>query len=267
MKIVTWNVNGYRSITGQNPSKRFDKVTKENKLFSYIEREKPDILCVQETKSDLEQIDEALRAPEGYESWFNSCKVKKGYSGVAVFSRVKPASVGFGVGIPEFDDEGRIIEADFGDFILYNIYFPKGYTDHERLDYKMRFYDALFAYINKQVKAGRKIIVCGDYNTAHKEIDLARPKENVNVSGFLPVEREKFDEVLAVGFVDAFRVNNSEGGWYSWWSQRGRARENNIGWRIDYHLITENLVGSLKEVTYRMEEQGSDHCPVVMEMR
>jgi exodeoxyribonuclease-3 len=267
MLITTWNINGYRSIAGQNPSKRYDTVTKENKLFAYIESEKPDILCMQETKASLDQIDEALRTPEGYFSFYNDCKVKKGYSGVAMFSKIEPKSVKYGIGIPRFDDEGRILEADFGDFTLFNIYFPKGYADDaERLGFKLEFYDALFEYIDKLREKQPYIIVAGDYNTAHKEIDLARPKENTGTSGFLPVEREKLDQLVKNGYVDALRQVSDKGEIYSWWSQRGQARRNNIGWRIDYHFVTKEMAKSIKSVEYQMQQQGSDHCPVAMEL-
>lgn len=266
LKIVTWNINGYRAIAGQNPKRKYDKVIKENKLAEYIEQEKPDILCMQETKASLEQINEDLRYPEGYFGYYHSCSVKKGYSGVVTFTKNKPVKVNDKIGIERFDGEGRIIETDFDDFVLFNVYFPKGYTDDPRLDYKMDFYDAFFEYAGKKKKEGRKIIVCGDYNTAHTEIDLARPKENVNTSGFLQIERDKLDWLLKEGYIDAYREFIKEGGNYTWWSQRGRARENNVGWRIDYHFITENMLPHLKNAYQQPDAEGSDHCPVVLEI-
>ena len=265
-KIITWNINGYRAISGQNPKKKYDKVIQENKLFEYIEKEKPDIICMQETKASEEQINEELRYPPGYVGYYHSCSVKKGYSGVVTFSKKEPKNVNLKIGIDKFDGEGRILETDFGDFVLFNIYFPKGYTDDPRLDYKMEFYDALFDYIEKLKKKGKKIIVSGDYNTAHQEIDLARPKENTNTSGFLQIERDKLDWMTEQGWVDSFRQFEKEGGHYTWWSQRGRARENNVGWRIDYHFITENLLPNLKNAYQQPEAEGSDHCPVVIEL-
>ncbi|MFW6276853.1 MAG: exodeoxyribonuclease III, partial [Bacteroidota bacterium] len=241
MKIISWNINGYRSVSGQNPSRKYDKITKENKLFEYIEKESPDILCMQEIKADVEQIKPELLCPEGYHSFYNPAKSKKGYSGVAVFSREKPRSVKMGLGIDRFDIEGRILELDFEDFIIFNIYFPKGYADSDRLEYKLDFYDALFEYTEKLKKQGKKLIISGDYNTAHKEIDLARPKQNVGTSGFMPVERLKLDRLADNGYIDTFRAVVSEGGHYTWWSQRGRARENNVGWRIDYVFVTKGL--------------------------
>ncbi len=266
MKIVTWNVNGYRSIVGQNPSKRYDKISRENKLFDFIQRNQPDILCIQEVKADVEQIEPELQKPDGYIAIYNTCKIKKGYSGVAIFTKIEPKDTILEIGKEEFDSEGRFIRLDFEKFTLLNIYFPKGYTDHERLDFKMRFYDEIYRYLRNLKKETKNIIVSGDYNTAHKEIDLARPKENQNVSGFLPLEREKMDELVDMGFVDAFRLFTKEGGHYSWWSQRGRARENNVGWRVDYHFVSKEMVPYVEKCYMLPNEFGSDHCPVVLEI-
>ncbi|MCX6154311.1 MAG: exodeoxyribonuclease III [Candidatus Kapabacteria bacterium] len=265
MKIVSWNINGIRAITGQNPSKRLDKIVHENKLFAYIENENPDLICVQETKADFDQINEDLRCPPSYHAFYHSCERKKGYSGVATFSKNEPLNVRTKFGNEEFDCEGRVLEADYGDFIHYNIYFPKGYTDHERLDYKLRFYDWIFSVINEQRDKGRKIIVSGDYNTAHKELDLAHPKENKDVSGFLTIEREKLDYIIQQGYHDSFREFCSEGNNYTWWSNRSNSRGKNIGWRIDYHFVTENLLKSLTSASIHPEAHGSDHCPIVLE--
>jgi exodeoxyribonuclease III len=266
MKIITWNINGYRAITGQNPSKRFDKVTKENKLFDFIKSENPDIICLQETKASPEQIDEELREPEGYTGYYHSCVSKKGYSGVVTFTKIKPEKINCKLGIEKFDVEGRIVETHFKDFILLNIYFPKGYTDSERLDYKMEFYDALYKHIDNIIKVNKNIIICGDYNTAHKAIDLARPNENENTSGFLLVEREKLDLLIDRGYIDCFRSFINEEGHYTWWSQRGRSRENNIGWRIDYHFCSKNMKKLIKNCYQLPEIYGSDHCPVALEL-
>ncbi|MFA6571532.1 MAG: exodeoxyribonuclease III [Bacteroidota bacterium] len=267
MKIVSWNINGYRAVTGQNESKRFDVVTKENKLFSYISAEKPDIICLQEIKADLEQITEELRSPKGYNSYFHTCSVKKGYSGVAIFSKTEPLELNNKFGKEKFDGEGRFLEVKFKDFTLFNIYFPKGYTDNDRLDYKLEFYDEFFRYIQKLLKKEKNIIISGDYNTAHHEIDLARPKENVNTSGFLEVERKKLDELVKLGFIDSFRMFDNKNGTYSWWSQRGRARENNVGWRIDYNFVSQSLKDKVKNAYIQPHILGSDHCPVVLELK
>lgn len=266
VKIITWNVNGYRSIVGQNPSRRYDKVTQQNRLFDFVERIQPTVLCIQEVKADIEQIQPELLSPEGFFHFYNTCKTKKGYSGVAIFSKIQPNNVSYEIGIDKFDAEGRFIELDFGSFILLNVYFPKGYTDHERLDFKLEFYDGIYNYLRKIRKKQRKIIISGDYNTAHKEIDLARPKENINTSGFLLVERQKLDELEQMGFVDALRIFISEGGHYSWWSQRGRAKENNVGWRVDYHFVSDELVPFVRNCYMLPQETGSDHCPVVLEI-
>ncbi|MDC1068411.1 exodeoxyribonuclease III [Candidatus Kapabacteria bacterium] len=266
MKIISWNINGYRAITGQNPKKKYGKIIKDdNVLFRYIEQENPDVICLQETKSDIEQIREDLKAPPGYNHYYHSCRRKKGYSGVVTFSKQKAESSKIDFSIERFDHEGRFIETDFGDFILMNIYFPNGTSSRERVDYKLDFYDALFSYIDSYLKDGRKVIVCGDYNTAHTEIDLARPKDNINTSGFLLEEREKLDEIFARGFVDSFRIFNKEPDNYTWWSQRGRARENNVGWRIDYHLVSENLAPDIKKSYHQPDSLGSDHCPIILE--
>lgn len=266
MKIISWNINGYRAVTGQNASKRFDKITKENKLFKFIEDENPDIICLQEIKAEPSQILEELRTPLGYHSYYNYSKGKKGYSGVAVFTKIEPLNVNDSIGIERFDMEGRILECKYENFSLFNIYFPKGYTDNERLDYKMDFYNALFDYLKKHYAPEHNIIICGDYNTAHKEIDLARPKDNTNTSGFLIEERVKLDELIELGFTDAFRLVNTEPNHYTWWSQRGGARDKNIGWRIDYHFITDNLKNNVKNCTQRPDVLGSDHCPVILDI-
>jgi exodeoxyribonuclease-3 len=201
MKIITWNVNGYRAVTGQNSSKRKDEVTRENKLFALIEKEQPDIICLQETKADENQIDETLRMPYGYTGTYHSCTSKKGYSGVVTFSRVKPENVKCKLGIDEIDCEGRIVESDFGDFVHLNIYFPKAYDDMTRMDFKLKFCDIIFNYTQDLRKHGRKVIISGDYNTAHTEIDLTYPQRNVKTSGFMPIEREKLDRLVDNGYV------------------------------------------------------------------
>jgi exodeoxyribonuclease III len=267
MKIITWNINGYRSISGQNPSKRYNKVTKKNTLFEYINNEKPDILCLQETKALPEQIDEALRVPEGYYAYYNSCQTKKGYSGVVTFTTREANKVNYKTGIEKFDVEGRLVELHFENFIILNIYFPKGYADSERLEYKLEFYDFILEYCNNLKKSKKYIIISGDFNTAHHSIDLARPEQNINTSGFMPVEREKLDKYIEFGFVDSFREIVKEGGHYTWWSQRGRARENNIGWRIDYHFCSKELKKSIIDSFLQPEVLGSDHCPVILEIK
>lgn len=266
MKIVSWNINGIRAILGQNPKRKYDKIENDNKLFKYIDIEKPDILCLQETKAEESQINEDLRYPPGYVGYYNHCKIKKGYSGVVTFSKKEPLDVKYGFGIEKFDNEGRFIETDFGDFTLMNVYFPNGTSGRDRIDYKLEFYDALFAYSEKLRKKGKSIIICGDYNTAHNEIDLARPKENEKNSGFLPEERVKIDEILSMGYIDSFRKFESKGEKYTWWSNRGGSRERNIGWRIDYHMVSDNLMPHVTNSYHREDIWGSDHCPIIIEL-
>jgi exodeoxyribonuclease-3 len=266
MKIISWNVNGIRSILGQNPSKKFDTVIKDNQLFQFIKQENPDILMIQETKAEPEQINEELRYPEGYYGYFNSSRAKKGYSGVVTYSKIQAKSVNISIGIEKFDIEGRIVETDFEDFVLLNVYFPNGTSGQHRVDYKLEFYDALFSYLEKHRKAGRNIIVSGDYNTAHHEIDLARPKENIATSGFMPIERVKLDFIESLGYTDSFRMFNSEPNNYTWWSNRARARENNVGWRIDYHFVYGRLAGKVNNSYHLPLVEGSDHCPIVIEI-
>jgi len=265
-KIVTWNINGYRSIVGQNASRKWDTVEKDNKLFRFISRESPDVLMLQETKAHLDQILPELQSPEGYNSFFSNCTVRKGYSGAAIVTKKEPDEVIFNFGIDEFDSEGRLAAVRFDNDLYVGVYFPNGGKGDDRVDYKLRYYDALFDWIGQYKSRGMKIIVSGDYNTAHKEIDLARPKQNIKTSGFLPHEREKLDEVVDMGYTDAFRFFNKEPHHYTWWAQRGRAKENNVGWRIDYHFVSENLLGDMKNCYHLPDEPGSDHCPVVLEL-
>lgn len=266
MKIISWNVNGIRAILGQNPKRKYDKISNDNKLFDYVEKENPDILMIQETKAMEEQINPELRAPKGYYAFYHSADKKKGWSGVATFSKKKPDIVETKIGIDDIDIEGRILRTDFDSLSVFNIYFPNGTSGMDRVDYKLYFYDKLFEYV-EQVKAeGKSILVSGDYNTAHNEIDLARPKENINTSGFMQIERDKIDKIVDLGYIDTFRMFNKEGEHYTWWSQRGRARENNVGWRIDYHMITDDIKDKVKDSYHQAEQQGSDHCPIIIEL-
>ncbi len=265
MKLVSWNVNGIRAVTGQNPSRRFDVVTQENKFFDFVYKENPDLICIQETKASQDQIKPELISPEGYYYYYNDCKVKKGYSGTALFTKIKPISVNYGIGIPKFDDEGRILISEFDQFIHFGVYFPKGYADHERLTFKLDFYDALTDYIKNLLDKGKSVVVAGDYNTAHHEIDLARPDENIGTSGFMPIEREKLDKLNEIGMIDSYRQFVKDNGNYTWWSNRARARERNVGWRLDYHFISNSLLKYLKSADQFPDVHGSDHCPVMVE--
>ena len=267
MKIVSWNINGYRAISGQNPKMRYGEKVQINDLFDYMDEEKPDIMLMQETKSHKEQIKPELLAPKGYESYFASCKIKKGYSGVAVFTNKTPDYVNDSIDVDRFDDEGRVIEIGIDNLSIFNVYFPNGKQGQDRVDYKLDFYDALFAKANERRKEGKKVIVSGDYNTAHTPIDLARPDSNHETSGFLPEERKKIDEIVAMGYSDAFRLFDDSPDNYTWWSPRGRAREKNVGWRIDYHFISNDLIPQVKDSYHRIKRLGSDHCPIVLELK
>jgi exodeoxyribonuclease-3 len=252
IKIISWNVNGIRAA-------------KRKGLMDYLAAEKPDIFCVQETKASPEQLDEELTSPRDFHVLYHSCTRKKGYSGVATFSRIPPVSCSTGFAIDRFDEEGRVVQTDYGDFVLLNVYFPNGGMEG-RLQYKLEFYEAFFAYCETLRKQGKKLVICGDYNTAHKEIDLARPKENTQTTGFMQVERDWIDKIIADGYVDTFREFNKEPGWYTWWSMQTFARKRNIGWRIDYHFVTEDLMDKVVNASIQMDVEGSDHCPVVLEL-
>jgi len=248
MKIYSWNVNGIRAI-------------KNKGFIEWVTSEQPDILCIQETKIQENQISEELKNIEGYYSYF-SCAEKKGYSGVAIYTKQKPISVMHGIGIEKFDSEGRILIAEFEDFTLFSIYFPNGQKDENRLNYKMEFYDELLDHCEKLREKGKKLIICGDYNTAHNAIDLKNPKSNEKYSGFLPIERAWMDKFISHGYVDTYRYLHAEVIKYSWWSYRFKAREKNAGWRLDYFFVTEDLLSNIKEADILNEVIGSDHCPV-----
>jgi exodeoxyribonuclease-3 len=252
-RILSWNVNGIRAAYKKG-------------FVHWLPKENPDIICIQETKAMKEQLPDDLINIGKYNSYFSSAE-RKGYSGVATYSKAEPVSVSNGIGIKKFDSEGRFLITDFVDFLLFNIYFPNGKAKKERLQYKMDFYDSFLKHLNKLTKQGKKIVVCGDVNTAHKEIDLARPKENEKISGFLPEEREWIDKLLQAGFIDTFRVFNDKGENYSWWDMMTRARDRNVGWRIDYFFISENLSSNLKSATILPDVMGSDHCPVGIELK
>ncbi len=230
--------------------------------MGWFKNEGADIVCLQETKASEDQVPSEIKHIPGYHSYFTSPKEKKGYSGVCLFSREEPESVRYGFDIKRFDNEGRIIIADYRRFILMNIYFPNGKMSRERLDYKMAFYDAFLDYADGLKKEGRKIIICGDVNTAHTELDIARPKENSKHSGFLPEERAWMDKFEAHGFIDAYRVFEKEGGHYTYWDMVTRARERNVGWRIDYFYVNDGLRKSLKSAFIQADVPGSDHCPI-----
>lgn len=252
IRILSWNVNGIRAAYKKG-------------ILDWFKKEKPDILCLQETKAHPEQLTDDLLNVNGYTSFFSSAE-RKGYSGVVTYTKTEPLQVLNGIGIKKFDSEGRFIITGFETFTLFNIYFPNGKASKERLKYKMDFYEAFLKHTKKLLKQGKELVICGDVNTAHKEIDLARPKENEKTSGFLPEEREWMDRFVKAGFIDTFRLFNDEPGNYTWWDMITRARERNVGWRIDYFYVSKNLKDKVKSAFILPEVMGSDHCPVGIEL-
>lgn len=253
MKIISWNVNGIRAVAKKG-------------FHEFLQQHAPDVLCLQETKAHPDQLTEDILAPEGYEVFWSSAE-KKGYSGVATFTKKSPDKILYGLGEDRFDSEGRTIITEYKDFVLFNIYFPNGQKDDERLQYKMDFYDTFLKVSEKYRKAGKKVVTCGDYNTAHKEIDLTHPKANEKYSGFLPMERAWLDHYIDHGYIDTFREFNKNPEQYTWWTYRQGAREKNVGWRIDYFFISKELKNNLKNAFILQEIHGSDHCPLGIELK
>ena len=252
MRLLSWNVNGIRAAQRKG-------------FVDWVSQVGPDVLCIQETKASPEQLSEELTAMPGYHVYFSSAE-RKGYSGVATYSNVEPRDVAHGFGIEKFDSEGRILRMDYADFTLFNIYFPNGKSSEERLDYKMEFYDAFLEHLDQLKGQGRNVLVCGDVNTAHKEIDLARPKPNEKISGFLPVERAWMDQWVSHGYVDTLRMFNQEPGQYSWWDARGGGRSKNVGWRIDYFFVSESIKDKVTGAFIMPDVMGSDHCPIGIDL-
>ncbi len=252
MKLISWNVNGIRAAVKKG-------------FLRYLDDEQPDILCIQESKAHKNQLSSEILEDHGYYTYWHS-GIKKGYSGVATFCKEKPLYVQEGLGIDKYDNEGRVLLTEHENFLLYNIYFPNGQKDETRLQYKLDFYDDLLPIINEQTESGNNVIVTGDWNTAHKSIDLARPKENINTSGFMPIEREKINHYISHGWIDTFRLFHDEPNRYSWWTYRFGARERNIGWRIDYFFINQGLIEKCVNADIHHEIYGSDHCPVSLEL-
>jgi len=253
VRLISWNVNGIRAVHKKG-------------FLDWLADESPDVLCIQETKAQPEQLPHELLQPVGYHTCWESAE-RKGYSGVATFCQTAPLSSQGGLCAAEFDVEGRVLMTEHPGFKLFNVYFPNGKHSPERLDFKLRFYAAFLQYCADLLAQGERLIVCGDVNTAHKEIDLARPRENENVSGFLPEERAWVDRYLAHGFVDAFRAFHPDAeGQYTWWHYITNARARNIGWRIDYHLVSENLMPAVTDAAILADIMGSDHCPIVLEL-
>ena len=250
MQILSWNVNGIRAGVKKG-------------FHDWFTSKSPDILCLQETKAFPDQLVGLSLPPSGYYAYWNNPE-KKGYAGVAVFTREKPQKVLYDFTDDSFNTEGRAIIAEYKDFVLINVYFPNGGMGPERLKYKLNFYDKFLAYVDSL--ENRKILICGDVNTAHKEIDLARPKANEKNTGFLPEERDWIDKLILHGYTDTFREFNKNPGQYSWWDYKTRSRERNVGWRIDYFFATEKLMKQMKDAFILPDVYGSDHCPVGIEL-
>ncbi len=253
-RLFSWNVNGIRACGRKG-------------FLDWLAASKPDILGLQETRALPEQLEEKLLHPDGYQVHYNPAE-KKGYSGVALYTRSAPESVILGgLDQPRFDDEGRLIIADYGDFLFYTGYFPNGGNDLSRVPFKLDFSEAVLQHAEAQRKAGRSIVICGDLNTAHKEIDLANPKSNKKNTGFLPEEREWLTRLVDHGYIDIFRgLHPGEEGRYTWWSNRAGVRERNVGWRIDYFFISPDLKGRVVAARIHADVLGSDHCPIELEL-
>lgn len=253
VKLLSWNVNGIRAV-------------KNKGFLDWLKEEAPDVLCLQETRATPEQLDQELLSPPGYHTCWNY-PAKKGYGGVATFSREEPRRVKRNFDNEILDGEGRMLLTEHPGFVLLNVYFPNGKKDAIRLKYKMDFYREFLKFIDSLKSQGQKLVICGDVNTAHREIDLARPKANENVSGFLPEEREWLDELIRHGYADTFRHFHQEAGQYTWWDLKSRARERNVGWRLDYFFVSENLVPALANAFILPGVTGSDHCPVGISLK
>ncbi len=254
MKIITWNVNGIRAVYKKG-------------FIEFVEREEPDLLCLQETKAHPEQCEPALLHPAGMKGFWSSA-VRRGYSGVATFVKSDPKNVAYGWGITLYEAEGRIVITEHQDFKLYNIYFPNGGSGQERHDFKQKFLADLNAHLKPLVESGEKIIVVGDYNVAYLQIDVHDPVRLSKESGFLPEERSWFESFLELGFIDTFRhFYPNEPEQYTWWDYRTRARIANRGWRIDHICVTANLLPQLVRAQILAGQEGSDHCPVLLEIK
>lgn len=255
ISLISWNVNGVRAA--------------ERKGFlGWLSKHKYDIVCIQETKvHDPCILSSELVNPDGYDSYWACSTKKKGYSGVAIFSLLKPKNIKTDFGKNILSNEGRVLQLDFDKFTLLNVYFPNGGASPERLNYKLEFYKEFLQYIKKLEKSGKRVIFCGDVNTAHHEIDLARPKENIDRSGFMPIEREWLDKFMEADFIDTFRhFHPDKKNYYTWWDMKTAARDRNVGWRIDYFFAHKTLKNKLNKATIMSTVMGSDHCPIGLKL-
>ncbi len=252
MKIITYNVNGIRAAIGKG-------------LLNWIEEVNPDVLCLQETKAQPDQIPTLSFQEMGYHCYYYSAK-KKGYSGVAILTKQEPTQVVYGMNFPKYDDEGRFLRVDFGDLSIASVYHPSGSSGDERQAFKMEWLDDFYIYIHELIKTRPNLILCGDYNICHKPIDIHDPVRNAKSSGFLPEEREWMEKFISNGFIDTFRFFNQEPNQYTWWSFRSHARAKNLGWRIDYNMATLSLKEKLERSVILSLADHSDHCPVLLEI-
>ncbi len=252
MKIITYNLNGIRAAMSKG-------------LIDWISQVSPDVLCVQEIKANPDQVGVFEFEELGYHHYWYPAQ-KKGYSGVAIFTKQKPKHIEYGCGIKEYDDEGRILRIDFEEFSVMSVYHPSGSSGDLRQAFKMEWLGAFLNYINQLKAIYPKLVICGDFNICHKAIDIHNPKSNANTSGFLPEEREWMEQFINSGFVDSFRYFNQEPHQYSWWSYRVGSRAKNLGWRIDYNFVTDNLKNKISRSVILPSAIHSDHCPVLLEM-
>lgn len=249
LKLFSWNVNGIRAAQRKG-------------FLEWLEETRPDVLSVQETKANPDQLDDELKNPSNYHAYWASAE-RKGYSGVGLYSKIEPVSVEIGLGIEKFDREGRTIIADYGEFVLLTAYFPNGGRDLSRVPFKMDYKEAFLERCNQFRSSGKPVVFCGDVNTAHREIDIARPKDNENRTGFLPIERAWIDRVVEEGYIDTFRsLHPDQVGAYTWWAYWGGGRERNVGWRLDYFFISPDLQNRVASAGIHTDVLGSDHCPV-----
>ncbi|MEQ9440729.1 MAG: exodeoxyribonuclease III [Cyclobacteriaceae bacterium] len=254
MKIISYNVNGIRAAIRKG-------------FLGWLREENPDIICLQETKASPEQVPVSEIEALGYQTFWEGATVRKGYSGVAIFTKPTPRQVVNGMGTERYDQEGRVLRADYDDFSLMSVYMPSGTTGDIRQQFKMHWLSDFRTYIDELKKEKKRLIISGDYNICHRPIDIHDPVRNKNSSGFLPEEREWVSEFIDTGFIDTFRYFNESLHEYTWWSYRARSREKNLGWRIDYHMASASLQERLQGASILSEVNHSDHCPIVLEIR
>ena len=252
MKIISYNVNGIRAALKKD-------------FVGWLKQENPDIVCIQETKANKEQVDISEIEDLGYKTYWFSAQ-KKGYSGVAIFTKIEPDKLVYGMDIEKYDNEGRLMRIDLGDITLINSYFPSGTIGDIRQTFKEDYLSDIQKFIDELKKERPHIILCGDYNICHTDIDIHNPKRQQNTSGFLPHERQWVSDFIASGFVDSFRAFNKEPHWYSWWSYRAGSRSKNLGWRIDYQMVSQALASRMKSADILTQVVHSDHCPIRLEI-